>query len=130
MSDPHVLYLVLRSSLENWSNGTRGTGKTERLFEQVNDGDIVVFAGPGPAKWGSDELRRRGVNAKCIAARSYDELKAALRGFRGQLHFDHTFLEQYFRDGLQFNLERLEGIRSYYRGDTGLDRPVTTRQER
>lgn len=80
----------------------RGTGRTQRLLESVKEGDTVIFRTHHEAH--SFTRMARELWSKKIYYQVVPTTPEGLNQIlcpRGNLHFDHTWVEAYYEDVLQ-----------------------------
>lgn len=94
--------------------GNRQTGRTTNLIESVRSGDTIVTS-PGSRRHMENVLRDHGWDLRktkvhVIGAKDLNDLYEQLRGYRGRILYDHTFLEQVYTAAIENTKSHLENI--------------------
>jgi hypothetical protein len=89
----------------------RGTGRTTRLIESLQDGDRVVFTNEREARRVERLAKDRGKDiAWCVVDPKKPNDVYGYPQSRGRLRFDHTWLEQYYEAELHSAAIRIRHI--------------------
>ena len=118
MSDIYGTGSAIRALFQIWSNTTRGTGRTKHMVSQLQGGDVVVFKQSQEGDRVRRLCREAGFDIEVRVVdpgRPYEvyEKVQALRGVGGRVLFDHTWVEEYYREmieGAQKSLADLSRI--------------------
>lgn len=96
---------VMKAAFEGFAMGGRASGRTARLVAVLQDGDVVVALRGSTLQHLEERIRKAGKKVKVIPAEAnvygLSEVSRDLASGHRQLHFDHVWIEQYWRDCLR-----------------------------
>lgn len=99
--DHYGIGTALRGAANILFQSARRTGRTTSLVESVKDGDRIIFANALEAERVRRLCLERGVKVECIVVPPSNPVEVFDRPTaEGRSIFDHTWVEQFYLDGL------------------------------
>lgn len=99
---------ALIGAMNVYFRAARQTGRTTALLENVKDGDRVVFRNQEEMRAFQRLVAERALDLECVVAPIKEQHRLFQRPTpKGRTIFDHTWVEDYYRDHLRFAQERL-----------------------
>lgn len=110
MHDLGLQAQALRIAAQAFDIARRGTGRTTRMLEDVEDGHLVICSRREIGHM-RHELRRRGIRAEVKVMLAQDFLDQRDNVLRGQryTHFTHEFVQELVEQDIYDSLHRLAG---------------------
>lgn len=112
--DDHGLSAAMNMAFQIFEQGSRRSGRTERMLAAVRDGDWIVTSVAAEARrieCRLKELGREKVRVIVSQPRTYGLRWEQGPNARGFVHFDHEFLTDYWRaklDAAEVELDNLQ----------------------
>lgn len=102
MSDSYGVGNALKAFHHSMFMASRRTGRTSRMLEQVKSGDRIVFASEGAAGHVRPLLKEMGKEVECVICTPKDPYSLSVRPpAKGFTHFDHDWVDEYYRFALE-----------------------------
>lgn len=94
---------VLRSSMNAFIEGSRGTGRTTRVINEITDKSILIVDNAAMKRFIETRLKEAGKTAgNVIVAGNQFQLEETIRGRKcSKLLFDHVFIEKLFFEAIK-----------------------------
>ena len=117
MSDFFGISQALRAGMNIYFAGARNTGRTVSLLNSLEDGDRVVFCDEKTARHTERMAKERGIKLEYMIADPKDPSRLFERGTsQGRTTFDHSWVEQYFKDSLEHSTKRISNMQDQLSG--------------
>lgn len=106
---------MLDVAMHVYIDSSRQTGRTTRMLSEMQESDVVVCAST-PVARNIEHLARStmGKRIKCVVVepRNLHDCFYKLRGVAGKVHFDHTWIEQFYREEIKHISSKLLGLQN------------------
>jgi len=118
MSDSYGVGNALKAFHHSMVMASRRTGRTSRMLEQVKSGDRIVFASEAMARHVRPLLKEMGKEVELVVCNPRDPASLFYRATaKGYTHFDHDWVDEYYRLALEDAGERLMRLPREVSGD-------------
>jgi hypothetical protein len=105
LSDPCGFEAALETALNSFDAGSRRSGRTTRMLDAAQDGDLIVVVTMEHAVRLQRELREAGkTGVRVVAVDTKDpHSNTVLMGLRtpGSVHLDHVWVMEFFRSRIR-----------------------------
>ncbi len=91
----------------------RQTGRTREMLDDLSNGDCVIVPSANHINYIQSMARKKGLNIRVEVVNPSMLDISNLRVLKGQIVFDHTFVEQYFDNELLSSERRLKELSEY-----------------
>lgn len=131
MSDLFGISSALQAITEIYFQSARRTGRTASLVESVKDGDVLIFTNQNEAKRVQRLCADRGVSVvtRVIDPKRRSAIFEHVFTADGRMIFDHSFVEDYFRQLIIDGSNHLEKIQREASGDGEAHRDTRRKAE-
>lgn len=124
----------LQERFGDYSRCARGTGRTTHLIESLADGDVVVVRNHVEGRCIQRYCDDAGVDVRTVIVNPEkpQEAERELCGIdvRGNVYFDHTWLEHYYRKAIERCINDVDFIKKTFSGRYGRNERLNSSHRR